>query len=40
MRYMTLNKLPAIELAENNIFIIALVILIFIFFFTREEVRS
>ena len=37
---MTLNKLPTINLAENNIFIIALVILTFIFFFTREEVRS
>ena len=37
---MTLNKLPTIELAENNIFIIALVILIFLFFFTREEVSS
>ena len=37
---MTLNKLPVIELSENNIFIIALVILTFIFFFTREETKT
>ena len=34
---MTLNKLPVIKLSESNIFIIALVIATFIFFFTREE---
>ena len=34
---MTLNKLPVIELSENSIFLLALAILTFIFFFTREE---
>ena len=34
---MTLNKLPVIELSENSIFLLALGILTFIFFFTREE---
>ena len=37
---MTLNKLPVIELSENSIFLVALVILTFIFFFTREEAKA
>jgi len=37
---MTLNKLPAIELSESSIFFVALVVLTFIFFFTRQEARS
>ena len=36
---MTLNKLPVIELSENSIFLLALAILTFIFFFTREETK-
>lgn len=34
---MSLNKLPVIKLSENGIYFVALVILTFIFFFTREE---
>ena len=37
---MALNKLPVIKLSENSIFLIALAILTFIFFFTRQETAS
>ena len=40
MIILTLNKLPVIELSESSIYLVALAILTFIFFFTREEARS
>ncbi|MBB6446773.1 hypothetical protein HNR53_003437 [Bacillus benzoevorans] len=33
----TLNQMPPIRLSENGVFLLALAILVFIFFFTRQE---
>ena len=37
---MTLNKLPVVKLSESSIYFVALAVLTFIFFFTREETSS